>query len=200
MVRIVVIDTGYDIEHNQLKLCNKGIDLTHTSMMDTVGHGNNIAHIIANALINDNYCILPIKVFDGEETSPLSVILSALTIAYRFKPDIINMSYGGFGFNTMEWLYIEALLDNNVKIVAAAGNDNVDLDKDCNYYPACYDNRIITVGNLKDSKTITKSSNYGNYVKKWNIGYKIYAGGIVLTGTSQAAAIETGKQVKEMLK
>lgn len=199
MIRIVVIDTGYNTNYNTLVLCNKGVDLTYTSMMDTIGHGNNISHIISNALIGQNYCIFPIKAF-SEGDSYFNVILKALTIAYRFKPDIINMSYGGIGFNVLEWLYIEALLDNNVKIIAAAGNEHMNLDKDCDYYPACYDDRIITVGNLRKLGYISKSSNYGNYVKKWNIGYHIEAGGIVLSGTSQATAIETGKQALEMMK
>lgn len=168
-------------------------------MNDLIGHGNNVSHIIANRLIGHNYCIYPIKVFYFGSTD-VRVLIEALKIAYSISPDIVNISYGGQIFNSEEEHYILRLINHGVKVVAAAGNDHQNLDNNCNYYPACYDKRIITVGNLFNKDTIYPNSNYGEYVKKWNIGYNINAGGKVMTGTSQAAAVETSKQALEMMK
>lgn len=201
LVRIAVIDTGYNVEFNTLKLCNKGLDFTGTGLNDNIGHGNNVAHIIANRLTDLNYCIYPIKVFDVDDgIFNLKRILQGLHAAYKFKPDIINLSYGGTGEFVIEWLYIKFLLDKNITIVAAAGNLATNLDKKCNYFPACYDDRIITVGNLNESGKRQSKSNYGHYVKKWNVGTNVFAGGYSLTGTSQATAIETANQALLLLK
>lgn len=195
-----MIDTGYNTSYNELKLCNKGIDLTSTSMNDTKGHGNNISHIIANRLKNYDYCIFPIKAFVSLSSSDVKILTASLKIAYRYKPDIINMSYTGQGFDEEEYKIITKLLKNNIKLVVAAGNDHINLDTNCIYYPACYDPRIIVVGNLNNNDKPTNTSNYGIYVKKWNQGMNIEAGGYKMSGTSQATAIETANQALEMLK
>jgi hypothetical protein len=68
-----------------------------------------------------------------------------------------------------------------------------------------YDSRIIIVGNLVDekSRTIASSSNYGKSVNAWEKGTDILSrlpGGYgLMTGTSQATAIRTGKLIRQML-
>jgi hypothetical protein len=95
-------------------------------------------------------------------------------------------------------------------MVVAAGNENQDIDKDCNQYPSCYDNRIVTVGNLLPDGyypspaggDVLKQhernplSNYGNYVKHWEVGANADGKVDWSSGTSQATAITTGKLVR----
>lgn len=200
-LKIVIIDSGYDTINNRLKLCNEGIDLTNTDMYDIVGHGNNVSHLIADRLENYDYCIYPIKVFNSfNRGSNIEILINAMTIASNLNPDIINLSYGGNESYVDEHLIVKKLLDRNILLVAASGNENHNLDENCNFFPACYDNRIITVGNLKNNTEKAESSNYGKYVKKWNIGVNRFAGNVTLSGTSQATAIETANQALKLLK
>lgn len=91
---------------------------------------------------------------------------------------------------------IQKALNAGIYIVVAAGNENSNLEERCNYFPACHDYRLIVVGNLKDKKTRHPSSNYGNVVNHWEIGVNQEALGIKLTGTSQAAAVTTGRIIE----
>lgn len=198
-VKIVVIDTGYNTENNTLKLCDQGIDLTGYGLNDNLGHGNNVAHIIADGLKDEDYCIYPIKLFNDKTTS-IDNFSNAMEMTNNIpNVDIVNLSYGGSYISYRERYYLRKLLDKGIKVVAAAGNYSDNLDINCNYYPACYDDRIITVGMLGINNLIHKLSNYGNYVKKWTVGENITAGGRTLSGTSQSTAVETVKQAKELI-
>ena len=76
-VSIAVIDSGYFINSNNFKKCLDGDkDFTKSSMNDTVKHGQNVTHIIADGLREFNYCIISIKVFD-EKLKPSFVMLPA---------------------------------------------------------------------------------------------------------------------------
>ena len=139
----------------------------------------------------------------GEES--MKSIQEAVAYAIVLKVDIINISAGGKEFSLAESAIIKKALDSKITVVAAAGNNFVNLDKECNFFPACYDERIIVVGNLNKDKSIADTSNYGNYVKKWEVGQNVLSdapngGEQYKSGTSQAAAIVTGKIVKTLKK
>lgn len=81
-------------------------------------------------------------------------------------------------------------------------NIGFDLDKKCQYFPACYDfdsKNFHVVGSTTGYKNsyggITSYSNYGKKVTSWEDGTN--KGFPPLSGTSQATAIHTGKWVKE---
>lgn len=228
---IAVIDTGID-KTSVSKLCKSGHKsfTDNSPLQDRHGHGTHVAGVIEQNAGSTNYCIISLKYYS--DTNPGSVNLkntiAAINYAVDMKVDFINYSGGGPEFSENEFLAIKRALNSNIKFVAAAGNENSDLDAFCDYYPACYDKRIVSVGNLmvnpllklaKDSayvglfKELTSEnrvyvrssfSNYGKRVSRWEVGTDVLStlpGGKIgrMTGTSQAAGVATGKLVKERL-
>ena len=199
-IRIAIVDTGININDPELVFC-KGLskDFTDTGLEDTNGHGTNISFIIHNYLQGKNYCIIMVKVVNGVKgADKLQYMIDGLTYLVDLKPDIVNISLIGFGTYPDEYNAIRTLLDNKTVIVAAAGNNGMNLDEDCNVYPACYSNRIITVGNLAYVGLRNSTSNYGKYVKRWELGTNITAGGYTKSGTSQATALVTAKIARSL--
>jgi subtilisin family serine protease len=215
---IAVIDTG--IDYRLPNLCKSGhksfVEDSPNPLQDDNGHGSHVAGLISkNAGIGD-YCLVAIKYY-GVDAGPVSDVdrmRKALQYALNIKVDFINISAGGPEWDAVEYSLIESALNRGIKIIAAAGNDGVDLgdhrslhdgtDDQCAYFPACYDKRIVTVGNLQRNLLSTPDSNYGIYVKRWEVGTNVEStlpGGKMgyMTGTSQAAGVATGKLVRERL-
>jgi len=189
-IKVAVLDTG--ITNSDVPIC-QFIDLTEDKDgIDYSGHGQNISHIINKEADGIEYCQIIIKVFgkNGKSAS----IGKAIRTAIYFNVDIINLSFGGSGIDKDEFISINRALDLGIIVVAAAGNDGKSLTDNCYYYPACYDNRIIVVGNK------AKSSNYGKQVKLVVNGNNVSAGGYKMSGTSQATAIVTGKLIRALNK
>lgn len=200
VVRIAILDTGVDTNDQDLNFCgNLSKDFTNTDIYDHHGHGTNIAYIIRHFAMNRPYCLIIVKVIKGERTeNNIQQLIDGLNYVADLKPDIVNASLSGEGANKSERDAIKRILDNKIIFVAAAGNEGYDLDKSCNVFPACYSNKIVTVGNLLQNGTRNPSSNYGKYIKRWEMGTGILAGGFRMSGTSQAAALVTGKIAKDM--
>lgn len=193
---------------------------THWSL-----HGTNVAHIIDDALKGfgkTEYCIIIIRFYNekNRKANFTKNTVLALKHALELGVDYINYSAGGPAADKEERAVIKQILNKNIKIIAAAGNSGLRLtalseaesdkkstcaassgcpQRTFQFYPALYDHRIITVGSLNSTYKIAKSSNYGDYVYAWEIGENVSAGGVILSGTSQAAAVRTGKIVKAAL-
>lgn len=168
--------------------------------VDTHGHGTNIVGIIdgyaSKAYIN--YCIVVIKYYSDNQPGEINLFatIAAVKYATNIKADYINYSGGGYTGNVGELIAVSKYIDGGGTFVAAAGNEGRNLDQPINaYYPAMDDKRIIVVGNKSESGVRSKSSNYGNVVKRWEVGENVTAYGITMTGTSQATAVATGKIV-----
>lgn len=216
-IKIAVLDTGfgYQDKGHEAHLCRYGHkDFTYdqkyvTSYFTTDpvpydfhSHGTNIAGIIDDyaSRANVNYCIVIIKYYSDSQTGEQNMLAStrAFNYAANIKADYINYSGGGPDTNMFERAAVERFLNHGGHLVAAAGNDNAELNlQGHTFYPAMYDKRIIVVGNtcLDGVKCIT--SNYGDAVSRWEIGENVTAYGIAMTGTSQATAVATGKIVSK---
>lgn len=203
-IKIAIIDTGINIVNNSdIKICDKGIlDASGAGSQDRVGHGTNISYIIADRLKGLDYCLYIIKYYDPLTTNfqRYKSFIVALKVAYMLNPDIINISAGGDGFFLEEKSVVTNILKKNIMIVAAAGNNSWNLDKSCNYYPACYSTKITMVGNLTSGgKVADKTSNYGKRVSVWEIGDNVCAANICMTGTSQATAKRTAGVARKLI-
>lgn len=214
IITVAVIDTGVDFrEANLCKFGHKSF-VDRNPLTDTNGHGTHVAGLINQYADGDDYCIVSLKYYadsnNGQQN--LDAEIRAIRYAINIKVDFINISGGGPERNPTEQTLIALALAKKITVVVAAGNDGVNLDEECNYFPACYDSRIITVGNLQLSRdwnslkngVVAPSSNYGNYVKRWEVGTNVNStlpGGKTgsMSGTSQAAAIATGKLVRQTL-
>lgn len=195
-IKIAVIDSGLNqVVAKDIPVCQY-YDLTGTGFNDNIGHGTNVSGLIHGFAKNKDYCQVIIKVFDPATKDGFQHSLFAFDMISR-DPDIVivNYSAGGGEFNSYERDLIMKILGQGKIFVSAAGNNSQNLDKMCNYYPACYSKKIITVGNLSGKKR-NKSSNYGKYIRVWEDGTDAYSYGVTMSGTSQATAIHTGKLVR----
>jgi hypothetical protein len=218
-----VIDSGFGFQDKGFvnHLCDKGhrdftgveeystkFQLKDKVPLDNHGHGTNVVGLIEKYAKGADYCIIVVKFYDEKSSFYQDSELKALEYLTSLKPDIINLSLGGMGENKKETKIIRQYLDNGGIVIAAAGNGKkvelsnkkevfigYQLSKKENYYPAMSDDRIIVVGNRNYSGDINLTSNYGDRVNTWEIGEDAESYGLVLTGTSQATAIHTGKLI-----
>lgn len=203
VVKVAVIDSGYDTRNYTFPLCPDGhLDLTDTSFHDERKHGQNISHLIDREIKYKGYCQIIIKIFSN--VNPTNTIMASRYVMsfrhiLRQRAQFVNISNGGGSGRFLEQQLIRRIINSGTKIIAAAGNDGKDLTKDCFYYPACYDDRIIVVGNKIAKGKRHKSSNYGKQIDVYENGVDQEAGGLIATGTSQATAITTGKLVNKYL-
>lgn len=221
---IAIIDTG--IDESLLKtdtFCKTGHkDFTGTDIKDRHGHGTHISGLVDqyardfifsskkdNSKIYDtkvNYCQIVLKFFNtaSDRTDNLDNTRKALRYAIDMDVDIINYSAGGTDYDSKEHDLVIEALNKGIKVVVAAGNESSNIGR-FKYYPAMYDSRIYRVGNLvsENPREIASSSNFGNEVNNWEIGYRVLSrlpGGTygIMTGTSQAAAIKSGKLIHQL--
>ena len=126
-------------------------------------------------------------------------LVKAINHAIVLKVDVINISGGGTTPIAAERKAIKQALASGIKIVAAAGNESSNM-KYKPYYPAMYFPEIIVVASVNSKGMLLDTSNYS---KKWidykELGYQqVGSYGQPLTGTSQATAIRTGKEISKM--
>lgn len=221
---VAIIDTGIDealLKNNTF--CKEGHkDFTGLGLQDRHGHGTHISGLIdqyaRNYMFSQkdpkkiydvpiNYCQIVLKFLNTAKdmTDSLDNTRKALRYAIDMNVDMINYSAGGTDFDKQERNLIVEALDKGIKVVVAAGNERSDINKH-KYYPAMYDKRIYRVGNLmsESPREIASSSNYGTGVTYWEKGYNVLStlpGGTygLMTGTSQSAAIKSGKLVHELV-
>ena len=195
-----MLDTGYNIDSNpNISLCEDGHkDFTKTGLTDNSGHGTHITNTIVSRLNkNIQYCIIIIKWHDERMAKYYSNNTSRIIFEYllTLKVDYINYSAGGFDSSADEKRAIQSLLKKKIKIFVAAGNEGHNLDKDCNYFPACYNlNKLYVVGNKDLNGKKVDSSNYGKVVTHWDNGNNIkqlYKKNeyVTMSGTSVATAL-----------
>ncbi len=222
-IKIAVIDTGFGYQGRGInaKLCQEGhrdfsVDQLYASNfhtkdkvpLDMNGHGTNIVGIIEQyaKFQNVDYCIVVIKYYSTKhfdatnakisyETENARASEEALKYLNSLRATIVNYSGGGEGWDGREFIPIRRYLNLGGMFVAAAGNNNQNLDTVGEYYPAMYDKRIIVVGSINDNGSRSSFSNYGNKVTRWENGTNVPGYGLLLSGTSQSTAVATGKIV-----
>lgn len=206
-ITVAVIDTGFDFKGSwttvKPKLCKYGHkDFTGTGLTDNHGHGTHVAGLIAKGNEKVDYCLVILKYWnDRGDANTINTSTNALRHAIDIGVTMINYSGGGVQVSEEEQRLILKALNKGITIVVAAGNERNDKP----YYPAAYDKRIIVVGSKDQYGNRLPSSSYGPNVDFYELGKDIYStlpnnqyG--YMTGTSQAAAITTGKILNLTLK
>ncbi len=170
---------GYDfISKTSISLDGDGIDPNPEDPGDdTQGgssfHGTHVAGTVAAATNNaigvagvaGNVTIMALRVL-GKGGGTSADIMEALKYAAALsndsgilpsqKADIINMSLGGPSWSQAEQETIAAVRDQNVIIIAAAGNESSSTPS----YPAAYEG-VISVSAVDAVKKLAPYSNYG---------------------------------------
>jgi len=173
-VLIAVVDTGVDMEHPDIKnkIYSSGWDFVNedSDATDDHGHGTHVAGIAAAETNNNegiagvawNCKILPIKVIfvpDDPSEEPYAEygwLIEAIVWAVDNGASVINLSLGGDADAQSLESAIKYAFDNNVVVVAAAGNDGGSV-----LYPAAYDDYCLAVA-ATDYDDLRKDwSNFG---------------------------------------
>ncbi|MDD5650808.1 MAG: S8 family serine peptidase [Candidatus Nanoarchaeia archaeon] len=193
-IKIGIIDTGISIDQTRSEImCKKGIKtFFNDNGIGIDKHGINIFNIITKGLDAKKYCIISYKVFNNfRNKNNIDIYNKAIKMAIDDNVKYLNISMGGNNFNWNEYSLIQKSLTKGMVVIVAAGNDGKNLDKYCNYYPACY----IKYLKEKNFKVVgaynLDLSNYGSIVTNFEDGYMV--GNPKLSGTSQAAANYTKK-------
>ena len=121
--------------------------------------GNNASGIAGMAW---DVQLLPVRVLDSTGSGSTVTVAQGISYATAAGADVINLSFVGTGVSATLQSAIQAAHDAGVVIVAAAGNENVDVDV-TPMYPACYSG-VIGVGSVSASDLKSSFSNYGSCV------------------------------------
>lgn len=191
--RVVIIDTGIKsvAAFNDAEYCKDGhADFTGRGFKDVLGHGSNINAIIASEL-SSKRCITIIKATHNSHSYPSIMDMASMyKHILALRPAWLNYSASGEWKWSGEELFLQQLATLGTTMTIAAGNNGLNLSEQCNIYPACYKvaANFYVVANGSAQK-LHPASNYGGPVNARQYGVKVDAGGWVMTGTSQAAAL-----------
>jgi subtilisin family serine protease len=169
LIKVAVVDTGI-IDHQLLHPYL--IEDSPFMNIDLSGHGTHIAGIIANVgnpygnqLDYSQVKILGLSTVSLDDPTHLDGprIRSQIEYAIQNNVRIINLSFGSFQYNEEEEKVIQKASDHGILIIAAAGNENIPVNKGGKkFYPAMYKPKnMIIVGNIYPDGRPTDSTNYG---------------------------------------
>ncbi len=195
-VKVAVLDSGI-AAHETLG----GIAIERVKLADAGpepnGHGTSMASLISGRAspaegIAPAAQLLDIWVANEDGISNTALVAAGIMEAVDRGAQVINISLGSFGSSLMLQNAVQYALDQNVLIVAAAGNEQLKQLA----YPAAY-HGVISVGAVDADKKQAYFSNSGGNLTLAAPGVGIlsaYPGGKVVigNGTSQATAITTG--------
>ncbi len=191
-VVIAVVELGMDLGHEDIRgtlwtnpgeVSNNGIDDDGNGFVDDVhGWDFNADLPIASGSANDDNVIHGIAVAGAASAeADNSIGLAGTSWNAKLMPvaghglgigimyaalngaDIINASYGGFGYSQTEVQVMHSALDEGALVVAAAGNARINSDYNPTY-PANYGIELSVGGTLSGSDV-----NYYNYGRSVNV-------------------------------
>jgi len=169
-VIVAVIDTGVSSTHPDLQnILVPGFNFVNntTNTMDDYGHGTFVAGIIdadtnngiGIAGINwggaNSTKIMPIVVLGPDGSGSTYYVSEGIVYAVEHGAKVINLSLGGTNYDPTEASACQYAYDNNVVVVAAAGNDSSNSLE----YPAAFPH-VIPVAALGPDNTLAYYSNY----------------------------------------
>jgi subtilisin len=173
-IRVGIIDTGISTSHPDLAV-KGGINTINTrkSYNDDNGHGSHVAGTVA--ALDNNIGVIgvapeaelyAIKVLDRRGVGYLSDIIEGLEWSINNGMQVVNMSLGRLGITYVNGVdiyeeAINAVYNEGITIVAAAGNDGDGIDSNHEiYYPARYTN-TIAVSATDDTDNLAWFSSWG---------------------------------------
>lgn len=161
-IHVAVVDTGVSSTHEYLAgrieptRINTSGSGERNSSEDDNGHGTQVAGVIADATL-ENVIIRPYKVLDQHGNGTHISLAAGINCAVKDKVDIINISVGFYDDSDVLRAAINNAIENDIIVIAAAGNDNTDNPM----YPSSYDN-VIRVAASNNRNVAANFSNYGD--------------------------------------
>lgn len=209
-INIAVIDSGCDIEHENLKDCIVGVrnftdedNKNPDIVIDRVGHGTHVTGIIVsngrNGVVGvaPNANIYVLKAINRSGSGKLSWVINAIYYAIQKNVDIISMSLGMSVNNDKLQKAVTEAVNKNISVVCAAGNEGYGNADDFEYsYPAAYVD-VISVGAVDKKANPAYFSNANLVVDVVAPGVEIIStypnnGYASLSGTSMATPYVSG--------
>lgn len=216
--QLAIMDTGVDYEHPYLQhlLAQEYEEDNNNCLpMDTIGwnfvdennnpwdnhrHGTHLSGIALRYLSDSTSCseaaILPIKTHDAYGVSDLFDVSCGMYYALQQGANVINCSWGWIGDSSevLSNVIDSARLNYNAIIVAASGNDTLNLEE-YQQYPVCsWQDNVIGVAAANDAGNALSgfSNASANYIDIAAYGDSILStvpgsGVDYLSGTSMAA-------------
>ena len=188
-VRVGMIDTKINSQNIDLEyLCEGQASIKNFTKGQIANrHSENVYHLITKNMNPNKMCIIIYEVYTSTQTDVegKESFIRGLKQASKDNLDFLNISMSGEEIYGELKIYSKML--KNTKIIISAGNDDLNLDVNCDVFPACYANQLpelFIIGNLG-----LFQSNRGKIVDYYIDG--IRKGVPKLTGTSQSAAIFT---------
>lgn len=215
-VNVAIIDSGCDIEHEELKDNIIGVynfttdDNKEVNMVtDYLGHGTHVAGIIGSC--NKKYDIgvapeanlLILKVINKKGIGNTADLINAIKYAINWRDpnnnrvDVINLSLGTTKDNPELREIINEAIKNNIVIVAAAGNNgDGQFETDEISYPGFYLD-VFQIGATDENNVPTIFSNSNQFIDYVAPGNEVFSTYPLnqyasLSGTSMAAPHATG--------
>lgn len=179
---IAVLDGGIDQDHEDLRgkiALNANFSPTPSSGYDdNIGHGTNIAGVIAATSNNGigiagicrNCRLMNVKIFDDNGNSSTDLIAKGIRYATDHGAKVISMSFGVSNPNQNLVNAIRYAWEHNVVMVASAGNEGT---SEVNY-PAGYNDYVIAVAATDWDDNKASMSNFGSWVDIAAPGMNIY--------------------------
>ena len=200
-VTACIIDSGYELAHEDLsRNIVTGTDLIGSGNWyeDTNKHGTHVAGTIA-AVNNDAGVlgVLPnsivnlhiVRAFDETGQAYLSDILAGVAdcASPAVGADVINMSFGSDEYSVTEETIMQAIADQGVLLVAAAGNSGTTAKS----YPASYDS-VISVAAVDENKVRASFSQQNDQVE-------LAAPGVAVLSTVPAGTVTTPVVLSQLI-
>jgi subtilisin len=200
-VKVGVVDTGIDLDHQDLMANIKGQVNTINPLKtgnDDNGHGTHVAGTIAavnNSIgvvgVGPNISLYAVKVLDRKGNGWLSDVIEGLQWCVNFGMQVVNMSLGSSSDSQSFHDAVIAVNQAGLVQVAAAGNNGGSV-----IYPAAYP-EVIAVSAIDNTDTIASWSSRGPEVDLAAPGVDIlstYKDGYykTLSGTSMATPHVSG--------
>lgn len=177
---VAVLDSGVDVDHPDLKdrmtTTRWNFLDGNINVSDDMGHGTHVAGIIAankNAMgivgaADPRIKIMPIKVLNSQVNSFVyngklitDVIADAMVFAIKNGAKVINLSLGWP--KLIDTAKVRSAFqmaeDQNILVIAAAGNNNKDLPT----FPCAYES-VVCVGAIDNRGALSDFSNHGSKV------------------------------------
>jgi subtilisin family serine protease len=188
---------GVDDDNNGYVDDVHGVDLSSTApgqdLSDGHGHGTHVAGIIAAALNARGVVgaapqakLMIVKVLGNDGGGSTGSIAEGIRYAAANGARIINMSLTSPFNDARVAAAVQAAAAANVLVVASAGNDGVDIDKQPTYPAALPASNLLAVASTdpQDGRAISDFSNYGR------LAVQLAAPGAAILSTSNSGEYE----------